>query len=300
LARLPTVGLLGITSPQADDELTHHHEVFLAQVGRRLATVADIVSGLPSASADGLAGALGELEHVGADAAALVLLGAVAPDGCADALAGCDLPVLLANVQPERAVGTDWTGYDLSFNAGIAAAQALAAELVTAGVRFSALTGDWLSDRFMTSFADWARAAQTLGLLDGTSDEGLLQHAAATLLDTAGSCRMDAMDWNHDALLLSPSPGFTAPPGPLTTAALARLEAGELRLVVGSGELLEAAAQPGDERAHLLFAPDVGLEAFMDAWLELGSPAAFVITPGDRHERWRRLAEMLEIEYEEI
>ena len=38
----------------------------------------------------------------------------------------------------------------------------------------------------------------------------------------------------------------------------------------------------------------------MDAWLELGSPAALVITAGDRRERGRRLAEMLEIEYEEI
>jgi L-arabinose isomerase len=111
---------------------------------------------------------------------------------------------------------------------------------------------------------------------------------------------MPALDWNRDAVLLRPSPGFATESGPLTTAALSALPDAELRLVVGSGELLGAADQPQIEHSQLFFAPDAGLEAFMDAWLELGSPPECVIAAGDRRERWWRLAELLEIEYEEI
>jgi L-arabinose isomerase len=38
----------------------------------------------------------------------------------------------------------------------------------------------------------------------------------------------------------------------------------------------------------------------MDDWLTLGAPHHFVINLGDHTERWRRLAELLEIEYAEI
>jgi L-arabinose isomerase len=300
LSRRPTVGLLGVAGQHSESDLAAHHEGFLAQVGRRLATTADIISGVAASSSEALASAIDELERLGADGIALVMLGGNPPDACAEALGDADLPLLIANVQPERAVGADWSEYDFRFNAGVAAAQIIAGELVTAGVRFSALTGDWLSDRFAIEFGDWSRAAQTLATVADVPDDELLERAAATLLDGSATCGTVAMDWNQNALVLQPSPGFAASPGPLTTAALAQLEAGGRRLVVGSGELLTVAEQHSVGQSHLLFAPDVGLEAFMDAWLELGSPAEFVVATGDRHERWRRLAEMLEIEYEEI
>jgi L-arabinose isomerase len=300
LARRPTVGLLGVASPGSEPDLVAHHDGFLAQIGRRLAAAADIVSGPAASSGPHLTGAVEELERLGADGIALVMLGATPPEDCAEAFDHLDLPLLLANVQPERTVGSDWSDYDFRFNGGVGAAQSIAAELVSAGVRFSALTGDWLSDRFVTEFGDWARAAQTLAVVADVADEELLERAAATLLDSTAGCRLAALDWNQDALLLAPSPGFPATSGPMTTTALTQLEAGGRRLVVGSGELLAVAEQQGAGQSHLLFAPDVGLEAFMDAWLELGAPAEFVIATGDRHERWRRLAEMLEIEYEEI
>jgi L-arabinose isomerase len=300
LSRRPTVGLLGVAGPHPESDLAAHHDGFLAQLGRRLATSADIVSGAAAGSSEELGAAIDELGQLGADGVALVMLGGTPPDDCAEALDQLDVPLLIANVQPERAVGPDWSDYDFRFNAGVVAAQTIAGELVTAGVRFSALTGDWLSDRFATEFGDWARAAQTLAAVADASDDELLERAATILLDATADCRMVAMDWNQDALVLRPSPGFAAAPGPMTTTALAQLEAGGRRLVVGSGELLAAVEQLGAGQSQLLFAPDVGLEAFMDAWLELGSPAEFVIASGDRHERWRRLAEMLEIEYEEI
>ena len=38
----------------------------------------------------------------------------------------------------------------------------------------------------------------------------------------------------------------------------------------------------------------------MDDWLTLGAPHHFVINLGDHAARWRRLAELLDIEYVEI
>jgi L-arabinose isomerase len=301
LTRRPTVGLLGLTAPNSDVELAEHHEGYLTQVGRRLAAIADIISGTPSSSHSELTAALTELDRVGVDAIALVMLGPTPPDDCPAALADASAPLLIAGVQPERAVGQDWSEYDLRFNHGIGAAQAIASQCVSAGVDFAALTGDWLSDRFLARFEDWARAAQTLRTL-GHDLRGpeLLDRAAAILLDQHGLCSMPALDWNRDAILLRPSPGFSAERGPLTAAALTVLPNAELRLVVGSGELLGAADQPQIEQSHLFFAPDAGIESFMDAWLELGSPSECVIAGGDRRERWWRLAELLEIEYEEI
>jgi L-arabinose isomerase len=293
--------LLGLTGPAPDAELAAHHEGYLAQVGRRLAAVADIVSGTPVATADELPTVLTELERVGVDAIALVTLGATLPGDCCGALGAAATPLLIAGVQPERAVGEDWSEYDLRFNHGISAAQALAGQCLAAGVGFAVLTGDWLGERFVARFADWSRAAQTLRALGSdVRQPDLIGRAAAVLLDHHGRCGMPALDWNRDAILLRPSPGFAAEPGSLTTAAISVLPGGELRLVVGSGELLGAADQPQIEQSHLFFAPDAGLESFMDTWLELGSPPECVIAGGDRRERWWRLAELLEIEYEEI
>lgn len=301
MTRRPTVGLLGLTGARSDAELAGHHAAYLAHVGRRLAAAADIVSGMPVAAAGELQAALAELDRTGVDGIALVTLGQTLPVDCITALAGTTAPLLIAAVQPERTVGEDWSEYDMRFNAGIGAAQTLAAQCVAAGIEFAALTGDWLGERFVTRFEDWARAAQTLRALGSDVHEpDLLARAAAILFDHHGRCTMPALDYNRDAILLRPSPGFAVEAGSLTTAAMIVLPDAELRLVVGSGELLGAADQPQIEQPHLFFAPDAGLEAFIDAWLELGAPAECVIAGGDRHERWWRLAELLEIEYEEI
>ena len=48
------------------------------------------------------------------------------------------------------------------------------------------------------------------------------------------------------------------------------------------------------------FRPERGMEPFMDDWLRLGAPHHFVTNLGDHAGRWRRLAELLDLEYEEI
>ena len=64
------------------------------------------------------------------------------------ALLEAPVPLLLANIQPERAVTADWDMADLTYNQGIHGAQDQANALVRAGIPFSVITGDWQSDEF--------------------------------------------------------------------------------------------------------------------------------------------------------
>ena len=52
--------------------------------------------------------------------------------------------------------------------------------------------------------------------------------------------------------------------------------------------------------ADFHFRPERGIRAFMDDWLSLGGPHHFVTNLGDHADRWRRLAELLELDYVEI
>jgi L-arabinose isomerase len=142
---------------------------------------------------------------------------------------------------------------------------------------------------------------------------------------------MYAMDWELDSVLIShmgegnwkiartdrpirlidrelgigrlsnpPTPVFSARPGPATTAALVPLDGEYYRLVVGQGEVLDTPELPNIEMHYFHFHPESGVDEFMDDWLRLGAPHHFVTTLGDHAESWRRFAELLELEYEEI
>jgi L-arabinose isomerase len=93
---------------------------------------------------------------------------------------------------------------------------------------------------------------------------------------------------------------FSAEPGPATTAALVPLDGEFYRLVVARGEVLDTPELPNVEMHYFHFRPESGMEPFMDDWLRLGAPHHFVTNLGDHIARWRRLAELLELEYEEI
>jgi L-arabinose isomerase len=93
---------------------------------------------------------------------------------------------------------------------------------------------------------------------------------------------------------------FSAEPGVATTAALVALEGEFWRLVVGRGQVLDTPELPHVEMHYFHLRPDAGMESFMDRWLSLGAPHHFVLNLGDHVARWRRFAELLDLEYEEI
>ena len=166
---------------------------------------------------------------------------------------------------------------------------------------------------------------------EGDTNTAALMCAAQTMIGDAHFSEMYAMDFELDSVLIShmgegnwklarrdrpiklidrplgigrldnpPTPVFSAEPGPATSAALVPLEGEYYRFVVARGEVLDTPELPKVEMHYFHFRPERGVRKFMDAWLSLGAPHHFAINLGDHADRWRRLAELLDIEYVEI
>jgi L-arabinose isomerase len=462
--RLPRIGLLGIMQELYDEMIpgiTEHQAQYAAQVAAQLAGVADVSFTRPARNQADIQQQAAELVAEGVDGIMIVMLTYGPAMRSVRALQAVPVPLLLANIQPERTITAAWTMDDLTYNQGIHGAQDQANALLRAGVPCSIITADWRSERFEDAFADWARAAQAITRLrssrvallgypmngmgdilydppamlrrigptivaedlgglyarlqditeaavdallaehaerfevspdlprerhayaarleiairqmleqggyagwsfhfdaiggdgrfeqlpllaasdlmadgygyaaEGDTNTASLMCAAHTLIGDAHFSEMYAMDWERDSVLIShmgegnwkvarpdrpvklidrplgiggldnpPTPVFSAVPGPATTAALIPLEGEAYRLLVGRGEVLDTPELPKVEMHYFHFAPEQGMEPFMDQWLELGGPHHFVTNLGDHVGRWRRFAELLEIDYEEI
>ncbi len=463
-ARRPRIGLLGIMQELYDDMIpgiTEHQADYARAVAERLHSVADVAFPGPARCREDVETRLHELTAAGVDGIAIVMLTYGPALRTVRALLEVPVPLLLANIQPERAVTADWDMADLTYNQGIHGAQDQANALVRAGLPFSVITGDWRSRRFEGAFADWASAARAVSELrrtriallgypmngmgdilydpptllrvlgpmvvnedlgeliervdkvagdaaqelmslhherfavapelsperhtyaarlelairslleqkgyagfsfhfdsfggdgrfrqlpllaasdlmadgygfaaEGDTSTASLMCAAQTLIGEAHFSEMYAMDWERDSILIShmgegnwriarddrpirlidrelgiggldnpPTPVFSARPGPATTAALVPRAGGRFRLVAGRGEVLDAPELPKAEMHHFHFRPRAGMEPFMDAWLRHGAPHHFVLNLGEHAARWRRLAELLALEYFEL
>ncbi len=166
---------------------------------------------------------------------------------------------------------------------------------------------------------------------EGDTNTASLMCAAQMLIGNAHFSEMYAMDWELDSVLIShmgegnwavarhdrpvrlidrelgignldnpPTPVFAAQPGPATTAALVPLEGDYWRLLVGQGEVLDTPELPKVDMHHFHFRPRGGMEPFIDDWLRSGGPHHFVLNLGEHAGRWRRLAELLDLELIEL
>ena len=460
----PRIGLLGIMQELYDDMIpgiTEHQARYAASVAERLSAVAEVTFTRPARTRADVEELTAELAAQEVDGIAIVMLTYGPAMRTIRALMNLSVPLLLANIQPERAITADWNMDSLTYNQGIHGAQDQANALVRADVPFSVITGDWTSEQFERSFEDWARAAQAVTMLrrakvallgypmngmgdirydpeamlrrigpmivaedvgrlyervrsvseaaveavlsqhgdrfeidprltperhayavrlelairamledggydgfsfhfdsiggdgrfeqlpllaasnlmadgygyaaEGDTNTASLMCAAQTMIGDAHFSEMYAMDWELDSVLIShmgegnwklarsdrpvrlidrelgiggldnpPTPVFSAVPGVATTAALIPIEGEYYRLLVGRGEILDTPELPGVEMHYFHFRPEQGMEAFMDEWLRFGGPHHFVTNLGDHARRWRRFAELLELEYEEI
>ncbi len=460
----PRIGLLGIMQELYDEMLpgiTEHQDEYARAVAARLADVAEIDFIRPARNREDIEEIVRESGARGLDGIAIVMLTYGPAMRSVRALLETPLPLLLANIQPERSVTAAWDMADLTYNQGIHGAQDQANALVRSGVPFSVLTGEWDAEEFVEGFGHWARAAATVtalrstrvallgypmngmgdilydppamlrrlgatvvaedlgalltrmdrieaGRIEGLVGEhgqafevdpslpaaahayaarfelalrdlleekgyrGFTQHfdslggdgrfeqlpllaasnlmadgygyaaegdtstlmlmcAAQTLIGEANFSELYAMDFELDSVLVShmgegnpqvargdrpvrlidrelgigglgnpPTLVFSAQPGPATTAALVQLEGESVRLLVGHGEVLDTPELPNVEMPYFHFRPYAGVKDFMDGWLSLGGPHHFVTNLGEQGERWRRLAELLDVEIEEL
>jgi L-arabinose isomerase len=463
-AAKPRIGLLGIMQELYDEMIpgiTEHQAQFAREVAERLGPAADVVFTRPARNRADVEAVTRELVADGVDGIIIVMLTYGPAMRTVRALLEVPVPLLLANIQPERAVTASWNMDDLTYNQGIHGAQDQANAIQRAGIPLSIITGDWRSDRFEQAFADWASAAHAVtalrssriallgypmngmgdilydppamlrrlgpmivnedlgGLIrridavadsdvdalvaahherfavaadlpaerhayaarielairamlsdgdyagfsfhfdsiggdgrfkqlpllaasdlmadgygyaaEGDTNTATLMVAGQTMIGDAHFSEIYAMDWELDSVLIShmgegnwkvarqdrpvklidrplgigrldnpPTPVFSARPGIATTAALVPLEGEFYRLVVGRGEVLDTPELPNVEMHYFHFRPEQGMEPFMDEWLTLGAPHHFVTNLGDHAGRWRRFAELLDLEYEEI
>src|SRR5690349_4872877 len=441
--------------------ITERQGRYANDVAQHLKGVADVTFARPARNREDIEAITRELLAADVDGIMIVMLTYGPAMRSVRALLDTPVPVMLANIQPERSITAEWDMADLTYNQGIHGAQDQANALVRCGVPFSVITGDWQSSEFERAFEHWARAAQTvtalrrtrIGLLgypmngmgdilydppamlrrlgpmvvaedlgpmverieavsdadvdavikrhreqfevaadlpgerhayaarfevalrglledkgyagfsfhfdsiggdgrfqqlpllaasdlmaegygfaaEGDTNTASLMCAAQTMIGDAHFSEMYAMDWELDSVLIShmgegnwkiaredrpiklidrplgigrldnpPTPVFSAAPGPATSAALVPLEGEIYRLVVGRGEVLDTPELPKVEMHYFHFRPERGMRAFMDDWLTLGGPHHFVMNLGEHADRWRRLAELLDLEYVEI
>jgi L-arabinose isomerase len=464
VSRRPRIGLLGIMQELYDDMIpgiTQRQGEYAAAVANRLGDVADVRFTRPARNREDVEAVTRELLGADVDGIAIVMLTYGPAMRTVRALLEAPVPLMLANIQPERSVTAAWDMADLTYNQGIHGAQDQANALVRAKLPFSVITGDWQAPEFERAFEDWARAAQAVTALrrariallgypmngmgdilydppallrrigpmivsedlgrlvtrletvgDAAVDAVLARHAelfevasdlprhrhayaarievairelledgdyagfsfhfdsiggdgrfeqlpllaasdlmadgygyaaegdtntaslmcaGQTMIGDAHFSEMYAMDWELDSVLIShmgegnwkvartdrpvrlidrelgigrldnpPTPVFSAEPGVATTAALVPLEGEHYRLVIGRGEVLDTPELPNVEMHYFHFHPTSGVRKFMDDWLALGAPHHFVTNLGDHAARWRRFAELLEIECVEI
>jgi L-arabinose isomerase len=164
----PQIGLLGIMQELYDDMvpgITERQGAYAAEVAAALSGVADVQFLRPARNREDIEAVTRSMIARSVDGIAIVMLTYGPAMRTVPALLGARVPLLLANIQPERSITADWTMDDLTYNQGIHGAQDQANALVRAGVPFSVLTGDWRSDAFVASFEDWARAARAVSAL---------------------------------------------------------------------------------------------------------------------------------------
>jgi L-arabinose isomerase len=169
--RTPRIGLLGIMQELYDEMIpgiTDHQAAYAREVADRLSPAAEVVFTRPARNREDVETVMRELNAAQLDGIMIVMLTYGPAMRTVRALLENPLPVLVANVQPERDITEHWDMADLTYNQGIHGAQDQCNALLRAGLPFSVITDDWKSGTFLRSFEDWARAAMTATCLKST------------------------------------------------------------------------------------------------------------------------------------
>ena len=158
----PHVGLLGIMQELYDDMIpgiTETQGQYAQKIVDRLEASVDVTFKGPARNRQDIEQQMRSFNEAGLDGVILVMLTYGPAMRTVRALSENELPVMLANVQPERNITKDWDMDDLTYNQGVHGAQDLANTLVRLDIDAPIISEDWRSDRFVEFVTDWAHAA---------------------------------------------------------------------------------------------------------------------------------------------
>ena len=159
----PRVGLLGIMQELYDDMIpgiTDTQGAYARKIVDQLEEVVDVTFEGPARNRQDIERQMRAFNEEGLDGVILVMLTYGPAMRTVRALSENDLPVMLANVQPERRITKKWDMDDLTYNQGVHGAQDLANTLTRMGIHFPVISEDWRTDRFQEFVEDWAHAAR--------------------------------------------------------------------------------------------------------------------------------------------
>lgn len=161
--RKPRIGLLGIMQELYDKSLpgiTDRQEGYARDVISQLSDVADWTFPRAARNRDDIEEIMGNFNHDDLDGIMIVMLTYGPSMRTVRALQKNNLPILLANIQPEPVVRTDWDMADLTYNQGIHGAQDMANALLrTSAEAYEVISADWKSEEFKSYVSDWSVSA---------------------------------------------------------------------------------------------------------------------------------------------
>lgn len=200
----PKIGVLGIMQELYDKSLpgiTERQEEYARSVCEQLSEVADWDFPKAVRNRDDIEEVLGDFNHKDLDGVMIMMLTYGPAMRTVRALQKNNLPILLANIQPEPEVTTDWDMADLTYNQGIHGAQDMANAIIrTHGDNFEVISADWKSDEFKDYVTDWAKAAQTASALKRMriAAIGKMHGMGDTLSDEAAFTRIIGPEVNRE------------------------------------------------------------------------------------------------------
>ncbi|MEX2435600.1 MAG: L-fucose/L-arabinose isomerase family protein [Balneolaceae bacterium] len=202
--RKPKIGLLGIMQELYDKSLpgiTERQELYARDVCNELSSVAEVSFPRAARNREDIEEIMQGFNHEGLDGIMIVMLTYGPSMRTVRALQKNNLPLLLANIQPEPVVRTDWDMADLTYNQGIHGAQDMAnAILRTTKKPFEVISADWKSDEFKEFVGDWAATAQAASELKKMKIAcfGKMHGVGDTLVDEAAFTRIVGPEVNRE------------------------------------------------------------------------------------------------------
>ncbi len=160
----PRMALLGIMQELYDDMLpgiTDRQGRYAQKIADQLSNVVDVTFQEPARNRSDIERQVRRFNNQELDGIIIVMLTYGPAMRTVRALSENQLPVMLANVQPERTITGEWDMADLTYNQGVHGAQDLANTLLRLGINAPVISEDWRTDRFKEFVADWAHAAQS-------------------------------------------------------------------------------------------------------------------------------------------